>query len=163
MLGRVSFWKCCGVGCCLCDAWLPWCCGGGGWIIDWAKGLRESRRMKERRRRTGCSWQVLRVRALSLSSLHTLYILSRGNRNKASLTACVWTSPLFVHWRFVLLLFWVVQTIGTQLCPGPFWAICYCEALSKCSHALLLPSAPLAFSWDDFLWQTEPFDSAHLS
>lgn len=66
---------------------------------------------------------------------------------------------LFSSYIYILAycVFWVVWTIQTQFCPDPLWAICFCEALSKCSHALLL-SSTLSFSWDGFLWQAKLFD-----
>lgn len=42
--------------------------------------------------------------------------------------------------------FWIVWAIQIQLSPDPFWTICFCEVLSKCSHALLISWALLSFS-----------------
>lgn len=53
------------------------------------------------------------------------------------------SSHLYI-WSFCV--FWVVWAIQIQLSPDPFWTICFCEVLSKCSHALLISWALLSFS-----------------
>lgn len=95
----------------------------------------------------------------------SLLILTRKNTESltASLSCNVDCSPLFPDLHFPFLCILVVWTIEIQFCTIPFWAICFCEALSKRSHALLL-SSMLFFSRDFFFsLTTKLFDFAHLS
>lgn len=86
-----------------------------------------------------------------------LYIFIRGKGNACRLQYvelhyCSVSDAMFGPLRsshlYILsfCVFWVVWAIQIQLSPDPFWTICFCEVLSKCSHALLISWALLSFS-----------------
>lgn len=115
---------------CICAACLLWCGGGGeGLIIDWEKRLREQDEERRMRKRTGCSWAVLRIQSPLSSSLHT----SQGNRNTESLIL------ITAHFLSCCLDF-------SCLCSFTFCLIVYSELSGRFKHSFVPSlSGPFVF------------------
>lgn len=91
------------------------------------------------------SWEFMVFSLLILTHKKKKYRVT--NSLSVMLCGLLPSLPIYI---FPFCVFWVVWTIKIQFCSVPFWAICFREALSKRSHALLLSSALFSFSRDFF-------------